>query len=97
MVTVEVPVAAVLLAANVITLLLVVGLVPKVAVTPLGKPVADRVTLPVNPFTSVTETVSVALLLCVTESVEAEGASVKLDVVVLAFEVAKPSCQGIEP
>jgi len=62
MVTVEVPAAAVLLAAKVTTLEPVVGLVPKVAVTPLGRPLAASVTLPVKPPASFTETVSVALL-----------------------------------
>jgi hypothetical protein len=62
MVTVEVPATAVLLAAKVTTLEPVVGLVPKVAVTPLGRPLAASVTLPVNPPASFTETVSVALL-----------------------------------
>jgi hypothetical protein len=56
------PVVAVLLAVNVTTLLPVVGLVPKAAVTPPGKPEAASVTLPLNPSTSATETVSVALL-----------------------------------
>jgi hypothetical protein len=61
-VTVNAPVVAVLLAVNVSTLLVVVGLVPNEAVTPLGKPDAARVTLPVNPPVSVTVIVSVALL-----------------------------------
>ena len=61
-VTVEVPTVAVLLAANVTMLEPVVGLVPKVAVTPLGRPLAASVTLPVNPPASFTEIVSVALL-----------------------------------
>ena len=60
-VTVAVPVVAVLLAVSVSTLLPVVGLVPNAAVTPLGSPDAARVTLPVNPPTSVTVIVSVAL------------------------------------
>ena len=60
-VTVEVPTVAVALAVNVITLVPVVGLVPKVAVTPAGRPVAAKVTLPVNPPTSVTVMVSVAV------------------------------------
>jgi len=77
-VTVDVPAVAVLLAVNVSTLLPVVGLVPNAAVTPLGKPDAARVTLPVNPPTSVTAIVSVALLPWVNAKVEAEGASVKL-------------------
>jgi hypothetical protein len=62
MVTVEVPVVAVELAVNVSTLVPVVGLVPNAAVTPLGKPDAARVTLPVNPPLSVTEMVLVPVL-----------------------------------
>ena len=61
MVTVEVPVVAELLAVKVTTLLPVVGLVAKVAVTPVGSPLAARVTLPVKPPTSVTVMVSVAV------------------------------------
>lgn len=49
------------MALNVTTLEPVVGLVPKAAVTPLGKPEADNVTAPVNPPVSVTLTVSVAV------------------------------------
>lgn len=92
------PVVAVLLADSVNTLELVEDVGLKEAVTPLGVPVAVNVTLPVNPFAGVTVTVSVALLPCVTESVDAERDSVKLgEVVVLALEVARPSCQGIAP
>lgn len=49
-VTVAVPVAAVLLAVsvNVLALAVLVGL--KDAVTPLGKPDADRLTLPLKPL-----------------------------------------------
>jgi hypothetical protein len=54
MVTVAVPVVAVLLAARVSVLVEVVGFVLKVAVTPLGKPDAAKVTLPENPPSSVT-------------------------------------------
>jgi hypothetical protein len=53
-VTVAVPVVAVPLAVRVSVLVLVVGLVPNTAVTPVGKPEAERVTLPVNPPTSLT-------------------------------------------
>jgi len=60
-VTVDVPAAAVLLAVKVTTLVPVAGFVPNAAVTPLGRPEAASVTLPVNPFTSVTVIVSVAL------------------------------------
>lgn len=48
-VTVTVPVAAVLLAVKVTVLVLVAGFGLKAAVTPLGKPEADRLTLPLNP------------------------------------------------
>ncbi len=54
MVTVDVPVVAVALAVRVSTLVPVVGFVPNAAVTPLGRPDAASVTLPVNPPTSVT-------------------------------------------
>lgn len=72
------PVVAVLLAVRVSTLEVVDDVGLNEAVTPLGIPVAVNDTLPLNPFSGVTETVSVTLLPCVTESVEAEGASVKL-------------------
>ena len=72
-VTVDVPAVAVLLAFKVSTLDAVVGLVPNEAVTPLGKPVAARVTLPANPFKGATVTVSVPLLPCVTDNVDADG------------------------
>jgi hypothetical protein len=62
MVTVAVPVVAVALAVSVNTLVPVVGFVPNAAVTPLGKPDAASVTLPVNPFLSVTVIVLVPLL-----------------------------------
>ena len=59
MVTVAAPVVAVLLAVSVSTLLPVVGLVPKAAVTPLGRPDAASVTLPLNPFAGTTAIVDV--------------------------------------
>jgi hypothetical protein len=62
MVTVNAPVVAVPVAVSVSTLVPVVGLVPQMPVTPLGRPESERVTLPVNPPTSVTVTVSVAVL-----------------------------------
>ena len=61
-VTVDVPTVAELLAVSVSTLDPLVGFVPKDAVTPLGRPDAARVTLPLNPFAPVTVMVSVALL-----------------------------------
>ncbi len=62
MVIVAAPIVAVLLAVRVRTLLVVAGLVPKEAVTPLGRPVAASVTLPKNPPMAGTEIVSVTLL-----------------------------------
>ena len=49
-----VPVVAVLLAVSVSTLVDVVGLVPKFAVTPEGSPEADSITLPEKPSTGFT-------------------------------------------
>lgn len=77
-VTTEVPIVAVLLAANVTTLLPVAGFVPNVAVTPLGRPEAASVTAPVKPPTSVTLMVSVALDPSPTDAVVVDGARVKL-------------------
>ena len=62
MVTMDVPVVAVELAVNVNTLVPVVGFVPNAAVTPLGRPDAASVTLPLNPPASVTVMVLVPLL-----------------------------------
>ena len=49
-VTVAVPTAAVLLAVSVSKLVAVAGLVPNPAVTPVGRPDAASVAVPVNPF-----------------------------------------------
>src|ERR1700739_1459162 len=62
MVTVVVPVAAVLLAANVRALVPVVGFVPNFAVTPLRRVNVDKGTLPRKPFGGLTVIVSVLLL-----------------------------------
>ena len=62
MVMVDEPVAAELLAVSVSVLLPVVGLVPNDALTPLGRLGAESVTLPLNPFTSCSSMVSVALV-----------------------------------
>ena len=51
MVMVKTPDVAVLLALTVSTLVLVVGLVAKLAVTPAGRPDAASVALPLNPET----------------------------------------------
>jgi hypothetical protein len=77
-VTVAVPTVAVLLAVRVNVLVLVVGFVPKFAVTPLGRPDAVSVTLPLNPPISVTVIVLVPLPPCVTVTLLGEAESVKL-------------------
>lgn len=51
---------------------------PNTAVTPLGRPEAASVTLPVNPPPSVTVMVAVPLLPWAIESADAEDARVKL-------------------
>ncbi len=50
MVTVTVPVCAVPVADRVKRLLVVAGFVPKLALTPVGSPVAVKFTLPLNPL-----------------------------------------------
>src|SRR5260370_21392991 len=65
MVTVDVPVVGVLLAASVSVLVPVVLVGVNVAVTPLGMPDAARATLPVKPFSAATETVLVPLAPCI--------------------------------
>lgn len=82
MVTVAVPVAALELAVNVTRLVDVVGLVPKLALTPAGKPEADRLTLPVNPPEGVTVIVLLPLLPCVTLKLAGEADNEKLGVAV---------------
>ena len=65
-VTVDVPVVAVALAVSVNVLVLVVLLGLKEAVTPLGRPEADKLTLPVNPFCGTTVIVLVPRVPCTT-------------------------------
>jgi len=65
MVTVTVPVVAALLAASVNVLVVVAGLGLNDAVTPLGRPEADKLTLPLKPFSGVTVIVLVPLVPCV--------------------------------
>ena len=81
MVTVDVAAVAVAATVNVSTLVAVAGLVPNAAVTPLGRPDAASVTLPVNPPTSATVMVSVPVLPCATDREVGEGVSVKPGVV----------------
>src|SRR5262249_39606377 len=76
-VTVAVPTVAVLLAVNVKTLVEVVGLVPKLAVTPAGRPDADKVTLPVKPFRLLTVIVLLPVPPCVTATLAGEAESEK--------------------
>lgn len=76
-VTVAVPVVAVLLAVNVTVLLVVVLPGLKDAVTPLGRPEADKLTLPLNPLIGLTVMVLVPLPPCVTETLVGEADSEK--------------------
>ena len=80
MVTVTVPIAALLLAVNVKVLEPVAGFVPNDAVTPLGRPDADRLTLPLNPLCGVTVTVLVPPLPCMMLRLGWEEESVKFPV-----------------
>jgi len=61
MVTTDDPIVAAALAENVMSEVVVVGLVPNVAVTPVGRPDAVKVTLPLNGGTSVNVMVVVQL------------------------------------
>jgi hypothetical protein len=94
-VTVDVPVVAVALAVSVSTLVPVVGLVPNVAVTPLGRPDAASVTLPANPFRSFTVMVLVPLLPWVTVRLLGESESVKLAVADPANRLMIPVVFGL--
>jgi hypothetical protein len=95
MVTVAVPVVAELLAVRVSTLVPVVGFAPNDAVTPLGRPDAASVTLPVNPPTSVTVIVLVPLLPWVIERLLGESESVKLGVADPANRLMIPVVFGL--
>jgi hypothetical protein len=76
-VTVTVPVAAVALAVKVSVLEAVAGFGLKPGVTPLGKPDAERVTLPLKPFEGVIVIVLVPLVPWVMVTLFGEGVSVK--------------------
>jgi hypothetical protein len=78
MVTVAVPVVAVPLAVKVTVLFVAVLAGLKDAVTPLGSPDADKLTLPLKPFTGLTVTVLVPLPPCVTETLVGDADSEKL-------------------
>lgn len=73
----EVPTVAVELAVKVKTLVEVVGLVPKVAVTPLGRAEVESVTDPVKPFDGVTVMVELPLVPCLTVRLAGEAESEK--------------------
>lgn len=64
-----------LLAERVRTLVEVVGLVPKLAVTPVGRPEAERLTDPVKPLIGVTVMVLLPLVPCVIVSEEGDADS----------------------
>src|SRR5437867_11346411 len=78
MVTVTVPVVAVLLAVSVNVLVLVVLPGLNDAVTPLGRPDADKLTLPLKPFCGVTVIVLVPLVPCVTLKLPGDAERVKV-------------------
>jgi hypothetical protein len=77
MVTVDVPVLAVLLAVSVNVLAPVVGFGLNDAVTPLGNPDAERLTFPLNPFCGVIVIVLVPLVPCVIVTLLGNNDSVK--------------------
>lgn len=76
-VTAAVPVVAALPAVNVKVLVLVALPGLKKAVTPLGRPEADKVTPPLKPFCGVTAMVLVPAVPCITLKILGEAASVK--------------------
>jgi len=78
MVTVTVPVVAVALAVKVSVLVVVAGFGLNPAVTPVGKPAADRVTLPLKPPCGVMVIVLVPLDPCVMLTLAGEADKVKL-------------------
>jgi len=80
-VTVAAPVVALPLAVKVSVEELVEGFGLKAAVTPLGRPVAEKVTLPLNPFVAATEIVLVPPAPpCVIVTLEGAADSVKFGV-----------------
>jgi hypothetical protein len=78
-VTVNVPVAAVALAVKVRALVLVAGFTLNAAVTPLGSPAAESVTLPLKLFAGVMVIVLIPLLPAVIVKWFGERDSVKAD------------------
>src|SRR5215510_1888113 len=86
---------AVLVAVNVRELVEVVGLVAKLAVTPLGRPVADKVTEPLKPFEGVTVMVVPPLLPCPTETEAGEADRLKSGVGFPASALIRPDPFGL--
>jgi hypothetical protein len=87
-VTVAVPVVAVLLAVSVNVLVLVVVLGLKDAVTPLGNPVANRLTPPLKPFRGATVMVLAPLAPCAIVNVVGDAESVKVGAAATVSEMA---------
>jgi hypothetical protein len=75
--TVDVPIAAFPLALKVSTLDFVTGLTEYDTLTPLGRPDADNVTLPVNPPAALTVIVLVAVAVCLSDTLAGEAESEK--------------------
>ena len=94
-VTVTIPVVAVLVAVNVRELVEVVGLVVKLAVTPLGRGVVDKVTEPVKLFEGVTVMVVLPLLPCTTETEAGEADRLKSAMGVPARALIRPDPFGL--
>jgi hypothetical protein len=88
---VALPSVAVLLAVSVNVLVLVVAGGLNDAVTPLGKPEAERLTLPVNPFCPITVIVQVAVPPWPTLGLIGEAVRVKLGAGVLPLPLPHPA------
>jgi hypothetical protein len=87
-VTVPAPAAAVLLAASVNVVVLVVLLGLKEMVTPLGRPVAEKLTLPLKPFCGMTVIVLVPLAPCAIVRLVGDAESAKF-ATAIAFTVSE--------
>jgi hypothetical protein len=77
MVTVAGPIAATVLAVSINVLVAVAALGLNNAVTPLGSPDTDKLTLPLNPFCGVTVIVLVPLVPCVIVKLSGDAESEK--------------------
>lgn len=81
-----------LLAVKVRTLLPVVGFELNDAVTPLGRPEAVRLTLPLNPFIPATVIAEVPSEPCITVNEEGEAPSVKLGATRMPVPLSEIPC-----